>query len=403
MNRTIKKKKTPLQQQRKRVEEKRGIERKSNSHCLAWFVTVLIALLLLITAFPAYAQVDIEDKVGNLLGEGDIDGAKRALRGWLLENGEAGEFPSILEHYLSLETDISVIREFFSRMLELIESNVHRVIIWKKKAILEELSGSIDMAQEAYQRAADLSPPNEKALYLLDSARLLFEQGFNQKAGETLSQIFLISDNDEVTSRAMLLRSYIYIESGEFGRARKVLLAILETPKMDSVYPPVLLALVFLNRENPENYASFLAALESDFPHSPEHALALEIVGKGSEVSFLFTPKRYLKSFTEQESDETVVVAEKKSENDKEAADDTAIKRKVFVQTGSFLDRENAEYMVLDLKKAGMRADIMVYKKADKTYHRVMILGLESMEQAQEALLKLKNIGFEGYITFGDF
>ena len=385
------------------MEEKRGIEKKSNSRCPAWFVAILIALMISITSFTAFAQVDIEDKVGNLLAEGDIDGAKRVLRGWLLENGEVAEFPSLLERYLSLETEISVLREFLSRMLELIENNTHSVIIWKKKAILEELSGSIDIAQEAYQRAADLSPPNEKALYLLDSARLLFEQGFNQKAGETLSQIFLISDNTEVTSRAMLLRSYIYIESGESGEARKVLLSILENPKMDSVYPPVLLALVFVNRENPENYASFLAALESDFPHSPEYALGLEIVGKGSEVSFLFTPKRYLKSFAEEVSDETVVVTEKESKNDREAADATPVERKVFVQTGSFLDRENAEYMVLDLKKIGMRADIMVYKKADKTFHRVMILGLESLEQAQAVLLKLKDSGFEGYLTFGDF
>ena len=367
------------------------------------FVTILIALMLSITSFTAFAQVDIEDKVGNLLAEGDIDGAKRALRGWLSENGEVAEFPSFLERYLSLETDISVIREFLSRLVELNESNAHKVIIWKNKAILEELSGSIDMAHEAYQRAADLSPPNEKAIYLLDSARLLFEQGFNQKAGETLSQIFLISDNTEVTSRAMLLRSYIYIESGDYENARKVLLSILENPKMDSVYPPVLLALVFLNRENPENYASFLVTLETDFPQSPEYALALAIVGKDSEVSFLFTPKRYLRPFAEEVSEETVVVAEKKSKNDREATDAAPKKRKVFVQTGSFLDRENAEYMVLDLKKIGMRADIMVYKKADKTYHRVMILGLESLEQAQAVLLKLKNSGFEGYITFGDF
>lgn len=382
--------------------EKRGIERKSNSRCLVWFVTILIPFLLVITAFTIYAQENIESQVENLLAQDDIDGAKRALRGWLLENGEGREFSSLLERYLSLETETSVIREFLSRLLELVEGNGHRVIIWKKKAILEELSGSIDMAQEAYQRAADLSPPNEKALYLLDSARLLYEQGFNQKAGETLSQIFLISDNAEVNSRSMLLRSYIYIESGEFGEARKVLLAVLDNANMSSAKPHVLLALVFLNRDNPKNYASFLATLQTDFPQSPEYALALQIVGKGSDVSFLLTPRRYLRSYEEHVSEETVAAAEKKSEKNREAADDNSQKRRVFVQTGSFLDRENADYMVLDLKKIGMRADVAVYKKEDKTYFRVIILGLETMKQAQQLLLKLKEHGFEGFITFGD-
>ena len=41
--------------------------------------------------------------------------------------------------------------------------------------------------------------------------------------------------------------------------------------------------------------------------------------------------------------------------------------------------------------------------KGRKTYYRVMVLGLESMEQAQAAIMKLKNTGFEGFITFGDF
>ena len=382
--------------------ERRGSASKSNKPCRVW--VIILPLLLMATAFVAYAQQDIEDTVSTLLTKGDTGGAKRALRSWLLQNGETSHFPVQLERYLSLETDVSVVIEFLTRLLELKETKSHQVVIWQHKAILEELSGNIDSAQEAYQRASDLSPTEHKAPLLLDSARLLYEQGFNQEAGETLSQIFLISKDIEVNGRAMLLRSYIYIESHEFVEAERVLRSIIENPGMISAKPQALFAMIYLSREKPEEYASYHAALKKEFPQSPEYALAQEMLGKGSDVSLPFTPKRYLLSFDEDDKKEKIATKETKPAEklEEKAVPQTAEKREVYVQTGSFLDRENAEYMVLDLKKLGLRADIKLYKKADKTYYRVVLLDLETLEQAQQKLIELKSKGFEGFITFGD-
>jgi tetratricopeptide (TPR) repeat protein len=389
--------------QRIRVN-RRGSARRSDSPLRDWLI--LLALLLIATA--ANAQQDIEETVSRLLAEGDTGGAKRALRSWLLTNGETNNFPIQLERYLSLETDISVVREFLTRLLELKAAKAHHVVIWQKRAILEELSGRIDTAQEAYQRAADLSLPERKPPLLLDSARLLFEQGFNQKAGETLSQIFLISQDVEVNGRAMLLRSYIYIEGQEYVEAQRVLRSIVENPGMVAAKPAALLALIYLNREKPEEYAAYQAALKEEFPQSPEYDLAQEMLGKGGDISLPFTPRRYLDSYVEEESEvskneETAAAETLPVEKPEEkAVSRTEEARKVYVQTGSFLDRENAEYMVLDLRKLGLRADIMVYKKDDKTYYRVVLIDIENLEQAQKRLLELKNQGFEGFITFGD-
>jgi tetratricopeptide (TPR) repeat protein len=359
-----------------------------------YFMMILLFLLFLGTTFPSQAQETIHSTVEGLLAKGDIDEAKRILREWLLENGDAESFPSLLDRYLFLESDISIIREFLSRLLESVKMVTHKALIWKKKAIIEELTGRIDLAQEAYKRAADLSPSEIKSLYLLESARLLYEQGFSEKASDELSLIFLTTDNVEVTSRAMLLRAYIYIENGKISEAEKVLRSILENPSMSSVKPQVLLTLVFLNREKPEGYKAYLSTLELEFPKSPEYALAQKIVGQETDVTFYFTPKLYLSAYRDHDSTEES--PSKENEEVKGAREE----RTFFVQTGSFLVKENADYMVTDLEKIGMRAGVRMYKKEDKTYYRVYVLDLVTIEQAQQILIKLKEHGFEGFITF---
>ena len=71
-----------------------------------------------------------------------------------------------------------------------------------------------------------------------------------------------------------------------------------------------------------------------------------------------------------------------------------------LVQTGSFRDRENAEYMVGDLKAGGFAAEIVEKRIGDTLYFRVVIGPLMTVESAQAVLMQLKDAGFEGVLLF---
>ena len=73
-----------------------------------------------------------------------------------------------------------------------------------------------------------------------------------------------------------------------------------------------------------------------------------------------------------------------------------------LVQTGSFRDRENAEYMVRDLKASGFEAEVVEKTIAGSLYYRVVIGPLMTVDQAQAVLMKLKDASFEGVLLFPD-
>jgi len=71
-----------------------------------------------------------------------------------------------------------------------------------------------------------------------------------------------------------------------------------------------------------------------------------------------------------------------------------------LVQTGSFRDRENAQYMVRDLKVSGFEAGIVEKRIGTTLYYRVVIGPLMTVEQAQAVLMQLKDASFEGVLLF---
>ena len=73
-----------------------------------------------------------------------------------------------------------------------------------------------------------------------------------------------------------------------------------------------------------------------------------------------------------------------------------------LVQTGSFRDPENAQYMVRDLKARGFTAEILEKRLGGNLYYRVVIGPAMSAEQAQTLMVRLKQSGFEGFLLFPD-
>jgi cell division septation protein DedD len=73
---------------------------------------------------------------------------------------------------------------------------------------------------------------------------------------------------------------------------------------------------------------------------------------------------------------------------------------KALLQTGSFRDPENAEYMVRDLKARGFPAEVVAARVGDSLYYRVLVGPAQSVADAQSLLVRLKEAGFEGMLYF---
>jgi hypothetical protein len=68
----------------------------------------------------------------------------------------------------------------------------------------------------------------------------------------------------------------------------------------------------------------------------------------------------------------------------------------VRIQAGSFTVPENASFMVKDLERAGFPSSVDKVVVAGRTYYRVTLSSRFTPDDARQALIKLKQAGFEG-------
>jgi hypothetical protein len=156
-----------------------------------------------------------------------------------------------------------------------------------------------------------------------------------------------------------------------------------------------------------------LAKLQREFPDSPELALAMN-EGSGVAIGYAPTPSRLLpKDLPLPQGGSGPVQAPPAAQapaaeqappvqapSTQPAATAQPSSPTVLVQTGSFRDRENAQYMVRDLEASGFEAEIVEKQIGGNLYYRVVIGPLMTVDQAQAVLMKLKDASFEGVLLF---
>ncbi len=347
-------------------------------------------ILFFVCSFAGIGLASGEEAIGvrvdRLIEAGREEDAKKTLEAWLLANTEDDAFCPLLARHFYLESDIAVLRAHLTKLLARLKIKEHAGCVWEKRAILEEMIGDGDMAQQAYQMAAIFAGEGRKAAYLLESARLLFEQGYLDKATEQLGAIDLLTNDAELRSRGAIIRAYLALYPGRQQDAKSILTSLLESDRFDAVEPQVLLALIGMHLESQEAYGLYFEKLKNEHPESPELALARRLMGEETAASFLLTPWRYLKSYFLRHVD----------------LPQQPTQPRVSIQTGSFLVEENAVYMLKDLEAIGFSAEIDASEKDGKIYYRVVIAGLQGIQGGQEALRKLKQSGFDGYLIIDD-
>lgn len=257
-------------------------------------------------------------------------------------------------------------------------------------AVVEELFGSLDEARQHYLQAAFAGSGERDVPYMLHSAELLIELGGLEEAGTICKAVLNTADDPGLKESASVLTSRIAFLEGSAAQAW----AALEPhvlPMKENISAPALYWVYRLadlsNRD--EEKAAAAQSIRTKYPGSPEQLL---IDGGAKEYPSPLTFFGLLEThtaFTKQVEPAEEPPSQTDTPHDEEP-------RNIMIQTGSFTDRENAEYHVKDLSAEGFSAEIVTKTISGKVYHRVVIPDVPA-DESQEYLMRLKDRGYEGW------
>ncbi|UCF97129.1 MAG: SPOR domain-containing protein [Spirochaetaceae bacterium] len=406
------------------------------------FPTLLAAVLLLITTIVAAGQDagrqtdqaaadTLLMEARKLSSEGKLQDVAAAYTKWLAENAGHPSFGMILieaaDSQLSIERALELLRVYTPR----VQDPEQRDLCRASQIDLLEMLGRTEQAL-GLLRSFPSTPP-----WLYRQAQLLYQQGLTEEAEKSLEQALkaLLSaetgisegsngldssiahgaDTTELEARIRLLQARIYVRAEKQKEAENLFELLTVKYAAANVAPVILLAYYeyLLDQGRAEAAAKQLEKLAEKFPESPELALARASEQEG-RISYAPLPSRLLPrelplaaGTSPDGGKEPPPIVQPPTETGQAApqaatpaAESRLENQTVLVQTGSFRDRENAQYMVRDLKDSGFEAGIVEKRIGGTLYYRVVIGPLMTMDKAQALLMKLKDARFEGVLLF---
>ncbi len=369
-------------------------KRKSNTA----FIIPFILFFLTIFTFPVSGEL-LSDAV-SAEGDGDYERAFSLYSTWLEENTAHRDYYSVLIHTAEISPLISNAVELLKHGLELNPSDDIKSRLYGLYADVLEMSGRLEETVTVLKQHYDLGDEHSLAS-LLRAAVLEFELGKTAEAEKAA----LIAVNNGVASDIILdasfLLSRIYMASGREERGFSVLASLTDSSvTVKHIKPEYLYALIVYagRHERTEAEAAARRKLEKYFPHSIYTHL-LETPGD-LRIHLMPNPDIFFSTEEGRENSET---------DTPENTMNPAEKKPAFVQTGSFSDKENAEYMKRDLENDGFCAVIKKAQLSGERYYQVLV-PLKQHEAAaadcstegspETVLIRLKEKGFEGFFIY---
>lgn len=243
-----------------------------------------------------------------------------------------------------------------------------------RQAELALLSGDMELAQMAWQNGSFVYPGEGGIDYaaLLKSAQLLFELGDNRIARTQAGVVASDAGSPALREEAELLLRRITLLEG--------------APGDETAGDAEGLAALFWEfqyagaRGDLERRELIKQRLAETWPDSPETMIAEGRARKAER----FTDFLFLDHTAAEAAAESAETPETSPE--KEA-------QQLYLQAGSFTNRENAEYLIIDLNTAGFVATLKETDVGGQTYYRV-VLPVDKTEMEQ-FMIELKGAGFE--------
>ncbi len=251
-------------------------------------------------------------------------------------------------------------------------------------ARLCELAGDIEQAQKYYEQSVFIEINEASFPFLYASAIVLFEMGEWEKSLFQCELIINGSADMELGNRALNLtiRCLIELERNQEAKDKFESLQASAASTSKSLYSLYITALHLGLSDHAERLKQ---SLIEKYPSSMETQM---LTGKITEYP---SPYRFFYELPGSGDSASPEEASATTGN----PDVTTAAKSVFIQIGSFRDRENAEYRRMDAQKAGLKAEIREVVVNGTTYYRLIVPS--SSQTLQEDLTTVKGKGFEGY------
>lgn len=310
----------------------------------------------------------------------------------LSENKNHPEFFSLLKETVTSISDISEAISLLSDNVRFLQSAEEKFDTLYLLAEYEEMSGRIEAAQKHYQLASSFEKSHAGHTSLYHSARLLYEMGEDERAFQQFDSLLAPGNSLETSLKikSMLMSVMIFIKNGELEKAKKICTVISQVYSQSlDAQTAYMLILAAENCNLPEVERMSKNIIKNDFPRSTEYSLIF-----GGPVQKKPAPSSFL---TQNQLDN--LQPEKPAVNSDYAGEAETGEATVMIQTGSYLQRENAKDMVRKLMDKGFEAVIIETKLNGTVYHKVVIQNIPKSE-SQEHLIRLKDEGIEGFFLY---
>lgn len=345
------------------------------------------------------------DTARELEKKGEREGAVRQYEAWLEANRESTEFISVLFHTADIHPDIRKAVILLDKYAPSISDRGDKTRLLAKTAAFHEILGDYTTAQRLFEESYYNHPDESTFTFLLRSARLLYERGEAAKSEDQARVVGNLSRDPGIKKQAVFLLARIIAGAGNLEEGLRVSLLLTEDPSNTADNESILLfaynIALQIGREQEKKRA--LERLSRDYPETPEFRLAEQMQGKaGGGVGPFPSPSSLLNPIGLPES--VAPVPRDPAPAARPSATRTPAPPATAVQTGSFSVRENAEYMVRDLRGLGFPAEIRedVNRDGGKIFKVIIPVNgkQSSSEETQRLLILLKEKGVEGFLLF---
>ncbi|MFW5694286.1 MAG: SPOR domain-containing protein [Alkalispirochaeta sp.] len=354
---------------------------------------------------------------------------------WLSTNRNSPQYGSMLYTAVEYAPTVEAVQDLLDEYLKDVMDRSDRGRILLRAGIIQELAHQYNRARLSYARAVDADPTLWDAS--LRRSALAIEEGDVSEAELLLTQVIYQAPTRQLQRRAAILRIRAYSMQEQHSRAFSHAASLvgypgdgaeIDPPEMSrTVEPEALLLLYETARSTGNSHAEEWSrtAMETSFPHEsiPEASLVRDIDDDDDETAiatFYPSPSRIFGG-AEIRSVPTVERRPSEAESGDPEDDDESTRRPdreedeaeragrqdhtgavTGIQTGSFQDRENAQYMVRDIRELDFSAEIQEVEVNDTTFFRVIVPLPDDAtpESAQETVVKLKEQGVEGFLVF---
>ena len=347
-----------------------------------------------------------------LEAKGSFSEAMEKYRAWLKDNPTQENYIEILFHAVTLSPSPKEAVKLLKQALDIVTIKTKRSQISEKLGSFLEMLGDFENAQKYYELAYKTNPFEVSLPFLFKSSQLLFELGESQTSEDQIRVVANLSQQPELKKRSIFHLARIMAATGREDEALKISKLITADASFPLGNEAILFFVVELARNlgNKIEETSALERLKKEYPGTAEYKLA-QTNEIGSPVLFpspsiLLNPLSYRKRTEKIEEPVVLKSSEVKPAKEliqKDKKSETPVPESI--QTGSFSVKENADYMVKDLKQLGfidtaVREDI---RPGGKKIFKVVVPlkpDQKSPEGVQKALLLLKEKGIEGFLLF---